>query len=172
MKHFRSAAWLVTYELVYIVMSIFVGLALLYSSKASLVESLTFIKSRSVLIAVLHIWLNNTASFLIGAVFVVLSPVLGVLAVTFTSISSGQLLASWLANYCSTSHFIYGNIETQAYIILWLAVVRTYYARNECSDLMCRWIITLNQTRKLLVYAFVTFLFLAIIEVIEVHALG
>ncbi|MEB3757121.1 MAG: hypothetical protein GSR79_09755 [Desulfurococcales archaeon] len=138
MKHSKSAAWLATYELVYIIMSTFVGLALHYSSKASPIESLSFIKSRSMLIAVLHIWLNNTASFLIEAVFVVLSPVLGVLAVTFTSISSGQLLASWVANYCSTSHFIYGNIETQAYIILWVAVARTYYAQNECSDLMCR----------------------------------
>jgi len=172
LKHSRLAIWLATYELVYVVTFTFVGLALFYSSEASSVESLIFIKSHSMLIAVFHIWLNNTASFLIGAVFVVMYPALGVLAVAFTSISSGQLLGSWLANYCITSHFIYGNIEAQAYIILWLAVARTYYAQKECSDIMCRWIVTLNQTRKLLVYAYVTFLFLAIIEVIEVRALG
>jgi len=172
LKCSKLVVWLIVYELVYTATSIAVGLVLLYSSKASPVESISFIKSRSVLDAVLHIWLNNTTSFLIAAIFVILHPALGVLTVAFTSISSGELLASWLANYCTTAHFIYGAAETQAYVALWLVAARIYYSQKSCSDLMCRWRTTLRQAGRLLVYAFTTFLALAFVEVAEVRILG
>ena len=168
LKHFKIAVWLIIYELVYILTFIVVGLILFYSSKASPVESIAFIKSHNALNAVVHIWLNNTTSFLIAAVFVILHPLLGIFPVAFMSVSSGELFASWLSNYCSTIHFIYGNIESQAYIILWLAVARTYYEQQKCIDLLCSWKVALKHTWKLLVYAFTTFLILAIVEIGEV----
>lgn len=164
--------WLIVYEVTYIATFSIVGIILLCSSKASPVESITFIKSHNMLDDVLHIWLNNTTSFLIAAVLIILHPVLGVLNVAFTSIFSSELLASWLSGYCSTVHFFYGNIETQAYIILWLTVARTYYAHQECNSLFCRWETTLEFTGKLLLYTFTTFLVLAIVEVVEVNAIG
>ncbi len=172
LKYSRLATWLIVYEVVYIVVSTVTGLLFLYSSKASPIESIGFIKNRGVLDAVLHIWLNNTISFLIAATLIVLHPSLGVLAVSFSSISSGELFASWLAHYCSTPHFIYGVAETQAYIVLWLLVARTYYAQRECSSLTCRWRTTSRQTGRILFYAFTVFLILAMVEVAEVRLLG
>ena len=137
------------------------------SSRAPSVESITFIKSHSVVNATLHIWLNNTVSFLIAAAFIIIHPALGVFAVVSASISSGELLASWQAGYCSTAHFAYGVAETQAYILLWLAVVKTYYAQQRCSDITCRWSATIKHTTRLLVYVFTAFLLLAIVEAAE-----
>lgn len=168
----RIALWLAVYELAFTATSVLVGLILLHSSRASPVESVAFIKAHDALDAVLRIWLNNTSSFLIAAVLIVLHPVLGVLATTFTSAFNGQLLASWLAGRCSTLHFVYGNIETQAYIALWLAAARTYYVQKESSNLLHSWRATLRQTTRLLVYAFTVFLVLAVIEVAEVRILG
>lgn len=171
-KRSKLSTWLIIYELVYAITFTVTGLMLLSFSRVSPIESISFIKSHNVLNAVMHIWLNNTTSFLITATFVILHPALGIPAVIFASISSGVLFASWLTNHCSLAHFIYGHIETQAYLLLWLIVARTYYVQKECNDLLCKWKSTLNQTSKLILYAFVTFFTLSIIEVVEVHVFG
>lgn len=172
LRRSRLVTWLVVYELVYIVTSIAVSLMLFYSSRASPLESIAFIRGRGVLDAVLRIWLSNTASFLVVASLVVLHPVLGVFAVAFSSVFSGELLASWLSGYCGVAHLTYGVFEDQAFIVLWLAAARTYYVQKMCSDLMCRWFSTLRQVGRLLVYAFTIFLILAAIEVVEVRTFG
>ena len=171
LKYSRLATWLVVYEVVYIVVSTVTGLLFLYSSKASPIESINFIKNRGIADAVLYVWLNNIAFFLFSAAFIVLHPILGVFTTIRISVSSGRLFASWLAHYSDIPHFIYEIIEAQVYIVLWPIVARTYYAQRECNNLMCRWTITLKQTSRILVYAFAIFLFLAVIEVAGVYIL-
>ncbi len=161
--------WLVIYELVYVIALVIVGLLLLHSHRAYYVRSSIFGKSHDMLSVVLHIWLNNVTSFLIGAVFVILHPALGVLMVVFTSVSSSKLFASWLAGHSNTAHPIYKSIVAQVYILMWLAVVKMYYAQKECNTLTCRWSVTVKETSQILVYAFTTFLALALVEVAEIH---
>lgn len=164
----RLRQWLVIYESVSIAVSILAGL----SSRGAPVESIAFIRARGALSAALHIWLSNASSFFIGAVLVVLHPALGVLAAALASLGLGDLFASWLAGYCSTPHLVYGILETQAYILLWLMAARTYYVQHWCGSLVCRWRATLRETGRLLVYAFTVFLLLAVLEVLEVHVFG
>ena len=164
----RLRRWLVIYESVSIAVSILAW----FSSRGAPAESIAFIRARGALSAVLHIWLSNVSSFFIGAVLAVLHPALGVLAAAFASLGLGELLASWLAGYCSTPHLVYGVVETQAYILLWLLAARTYYVQRSCRSLLCRWRATLRETGRLLVYAFTVFLLLAVVEVLEVRAFG
>ncbi len=165
-KYSKLAKWLVIYELVYVATSIIVGLIILYSSRASSIESTIPIENNSTLNIILYLWLSNTTYFLITSAFIILHPVLGVFIVAFTSISSAKLLASLLASYYNTMHFVYRNLEIQAYIILWVIAAKTYYGQQECNNLMCKWTTTLKLTSKLLIYAFTIFLILAIIGVI------
>lgn len=164
----RLAAWLLVYELVSLAVAGLVGVL----SRGAPVESVAFIRSRGLVEAAASIWLNNVASFLTAAALIVVHPVLGVLASALTSYSLGELVASWLAGYCSTPHMVYGVVETQAYILLWLLAARTYYVQRGCRSLMCRWRATLRETGRLLVYAFTVFLLLAVVEVLEVRAFG
>ena len=161
--------WAAVYELVYVVVSLAVWLVL---PGASPVGSIAVVRSRGFADAVLHIWLSNTSSFLLAAALVIIHPVLGVLAVAFSSATSGELLASWLAGYCSTAHMAYGVAESQAYILLWLLVVKAYYQQRGCDSLICRWEATLNHTARLLAYSFAAFLVLAVVEVAEVVVFG
>ena len=164
--------WGVVYELVYLVVSVAVGFALYESSRASPVESVLFVREHGALYAVTSIWLVNTGSFFLGATLAVLHPALGALAVAFSSASMGELLASWLAGYCGGAHLAYAVAESQAYILLWLSAVETYYLQLGCGDLLCRWDSTLRSTARLATYAFTVFLALAVVEVAEVRLLG
>ncbi|MEB2837137.1 MAG: hypothetical protein GSR80_000861, partial [Desulfurococcales archaeon] len=164
--------WGVVYELVYLVVSIVVGLVLYESSRASPVESVSFIREHGALYAVASIWLANTGSFFLGATLAVLHPALGALAVAFSSASTGELLASWLAGYSGKAHLAYGVAESQVYILLWLGAVEAYYIQLGCGDLLCRWDSTLRSTARLVAYAFTAFLVLAAVEVAEVRLLG
>ena len=168
----RLSAWLVIYEFVWILTFVLSGLATLLLGRAHSLESIDFIKSHNLLSAVTSIWLSNVSSFLVGGVLIIIHPLLGVLAVLFTSLASGDLLASWLAGYCHTAHFIYGNIETQVYILLWLLIVRVYFKQRTCKDLMCRWVSTVSYVKRILVAVLTCFLILSIIEVAEVLAYG
>ena len=168
----KLTRWLWVYELVSIAVSAAIGAMLYFSGRASSVESITFIRSHGVLDAVLHIWLNNVSSFFLAATLIVLHPVAGVFAVAYTSVFLGELLASWLAGYCGTAHMVYGLVETQAYILLWVLAARTYYVQYGCGSLLCRWEATVRETKRLLVYALLVFLVLGVIEVYEVRILG
>ncbi len=164
--------WFIIYELVCISVSIIVGLELILIHSATRVESIVFIRSRSVLEALIHIWLNNTSSFLLASALIILHPLIGVFLVAFMSISTGELISSWLAGYCSSVHLLYGLVETQAYIILWLVSVKIYYVQHRCGSLTCRWYSTINLVKKQLLLAFTVFLILAVIEVLEVNWFG
>ena len=168
----KLTRWLWVYELVSIAVSAAIGAALYFSGKASPVESITFIRSHGALDAVLHIWLSNVSSFLLAAALIVLHPVAGVFAAAYASVFLGELLASWLAGYCGTAHMVYGLVETQAYILLWVLAARTYYVQQGCGSLLCRWEATVRETTRLLVYALLVFLVLAVIEAYEVRILG
>ena len=168
----RVWVWLIAYEVVCLVTCVVSGLLILHSGNARPVYSIKFIRSHSVLYDVVSIWLSNLSSFFLGGVLIALHPALGFLAVAFNSFFSGQMLASWLAGYCPTRHLIYGNIETQAYIILWFLIARSYVLQKECRDLNNRWIIALEGVKKILFSTFTIFLILSIIEVAEVITYG
>ena len=160
--------WGLSYEAVYIAVTLLTGLAFF---KSPALQSLPFIKEHNALYSVLYIWLNNVASFFLGASFVVLSPLTGLFASAYLASSGGQIIASFLSGKCPLSHLIYGLfLEDQAYVLLWSFTTKIYYTQKECQDLVCRWNRTSKLVKKIALYAFLIFLVLAIIEVMEVKA--
>ena len=160
--------WGILYEATNVAVTLFTGLALF---KSPTLQSLSFIKNHDVLHSVLSIWLNNVASFFLGASFVIVSPIVGLAVVAYMAFSGGQILASFLSGRCPLSHLVYGLfLEGQAYLLLWSVTTKIYYAQKECRDLTCKWNETLKLVKKLVLYAFLIFLVLAIVEVAEVNA--
>lgn len=164
--------WFIIYEMVSWLVAAVSGFITLRFGHARPVESIGFIFSRDPLNAVVCTWLSNTSSFFLGAVLVIINPFLGLLSVAYLSLSLGDLLASWLAGYCPTPHLIYGVVETQAYVLLWLLAVRTYLSQRLCGGLTCRWLSTVSQVKRLLPLATASFLVLAAVEVAEVLTYG
>ena len=87
----RLSAWLVIYEFAWILTFVLSGLATLHLGRAHSLESIGFIKSHDSLSAITSIWLGNVSSFLVGGILIIIHPLLGVLAVLFTSLASGDL---------------------------------------------------------------------------------
>ena len=172
MDHSTSSTtlkWGLAYEAVYAVVTLLAGIA--FSKESPTIQSLSFIRGHNAIYSVLSIWLNNVASFFLGASFVILSPFIGLAVVAYLAFSGSQILTSFLSGHCSLSHLIYGLfLEGQAYVLLWSATTKVYYVQNKCQDLTCKWKATLKLVKKLVLYAFLIFFILAIVEVAEVKA--
>ena len=161
----RPRGWLLLYEITNVLVTGLVALLI----KGRPLAAIPFVRTHSALRVLLDIWLNNSASFFLGASLIALSPALGLLSVVILSISTGQIVASWLAGYCSTAHLIYSIAEDQAYPILWALVTRLQALGY---DLERRWKVSIREVKRILLYATATFFVLGIIEVIEVKMLG
>ena len=172
MVHSTMFFWLFVYEIVSLSITVILGLLELRFNHIHHIESISFILKHGRLYAIMSMWLANTSSFFLGGALVIINPILGVLSVVFLSISLSDLFVSWLAGYCPTPHFIYGMVETQAYILLWLLIVKVYLKQKSRKDLLRNWLDTVKDVKRIIVLSIIIFFVLSIIEVTEVIVYG